>query len=66
MTEHYYIGKISEKKQIREGIPYLKKKYTNYNLIVEELSHMESNIHDDIEYYTAFKLLKKYLEDLNN
>jgi hypothetical protein len=41
----------------------LKQKCMDNELVLNELKHMESNIYNDIEYYTAFRLICKELRE---
>jgi hypothetical protein len=41
----------------------LKQKCMDNELVLNELKHMESNIYNDIEYYTAFRLISKELRE---
>lgn len=60
VTYHYELGKIATK---RNPIDFdffggcLKRKCANNELVLNELEHMESNIYNDIEYFTAYRLI---------
>lgn len=66
VTYHYELGKISSK---RNPIDFdffgdcLKRKCADNKIILNELSHMELNIDDEIEYYTALQLIRTELKE---
>lgn len=60
ITYHYELGKLLVKKSISEFKFHsncLKDKCLDNKIILQELIHMESNFYDDIEYYTAFRVI---------
>ena len=62
-TYHYELGKIANNRNSRDfdffgGI--LKSRCKDKKIVLVELEHMEKNIYDEIEYYTALRLI--YLE----
>lgn len=59
-TYHYEIGKIATKRNAMDfdffgGL--LRRKCENNELVLNELNHMESNIYNEIEYYTSLRLI---------
>lgn len=64
VTFNYELGKLSTKRNLMDfqfHSSFLRDKCLDNKLVLEELSHMESNFDDDIEYYTAFRLIYKVL-----
>jgi len=45
-------------------INILKEAFRGNELVVNELNHMQQNICDKIEYYTAYQLMRKEVEKL--
>lgn len=65
-TYHYEIGKIASKRNYMDfnffgGL--LMKKCQHNETVIKELQHMENNIDDEIEYYTALRLICKELKE---
>ncbi|SNB10761.1 conserved hypothetical protein [Flavobacterium psychrophilum] len=58
---HYEIGKITEKRNFIKFGNLLKDKCKDNKLVQNELIHMQKNIQDDIEYYTALRLISTEL-----
>ena len=64
VTYNYELGKLATKRNTIDFSHFgsiLKYKCLENTIIVNELEHMELNIHDEIEYYTAFQLIWKEL-----
>lgn len=64
VTYHYELGKLATRRNPMDFEffgGYLKQKCMDNELVLNELKHMESNIYNDIEYYTAFRLICKEL-----
>ncbi|MDD2981894.1 MAG: hypothetical protein PHQ74_00765 [Crocinitomicaceae bacterium] len=66
ITYTYELGKIATKRspmdfKIFSGI--LKRKCVDNVLVIRELNHMEENIYDDIEFYSAYYLICKELKE---
>lgn len=63
---HYEIGKLATKRN-REDFNFfgniLKSKCKENKLVINELKHMEENIYDEIEYYSALRLIIKELKE---
>ena len=63
---HYEIGKLATKRN-REDFDFfgniLKSKCEENNLVIKELKHMEENIYNEIEYYSALRLINKELKE---
>ena len=60
ITYHYELGKIATKRNPMDFDHFggcLKRKCADNQIVLNELEHMESNIYDDIEYYSAFRLI---------
>lgn len=65
-TYHYELGKIASKRNPRDFdffSGFLKTKCSGNKLVMTELEHMERNIYDKIEYYTAFRLICNELNE---
>lgn len=65
-TYHYELGKIASKRNPMDFEFFsgsLKSKCSDNKLVMDELEHMENNIYDEIEYYTAFRLICKELKE---
>ncbi len=65
-TFHYELGKIASKRNSRDFeffSGFLKSKCSDNKLVIDELKHMGNNIYDEIEYYTAFRLICKELNE---
>ena len=63
---HYELSKISSKRNPRDFDFFggsLKRKCADNEIVMNELMHMELNMFDDIEYYTAFQLICKELKE---
>lgn len=57
---HYELGKLATKRNAKDFTyfsGFLKTKYSSNKLVLDELSHMESNIFNDIEYYSSYYLI---------
>jgi hypothetical protein len=66
VTYHYELGKIATKRNPRDFEFFggsLKRKCADNKLVLNELNHMELNIYNDIEYYTAFRLISSALKE---
>jgi hypothetical protein len=66
VTYHYELGKLATKRNPMDFDFFggcLRQKCLDNKLVLEELNHMESNIDNEIEYYTAFRLICKELKD---
>lgn len=66
VTYHYELGKIATKRNLDDfnffgGL--LREKCSDNNLVIHELDHMASNIDNDIEYYTAYRLICSELKE---
>ena len=66
VTYHYELGKIATKRNPRDfeffgGL--LKSKCADNKLVISELRHMELNIYNEIEYYTAYRLICSELKE---
>lgn len=60
VTYHYELGKLATKRNPMDFEFFggcLRRKCSENQLVLNELDHMESNIYDDIEYFTAYKLI---------
>ena len=58
---HYEIQKLFDKHPIW-GISYFKEEFNNDIEILNELNNMETNIDDDLEYYSSFHYLKSLIK----
>lgn len=66
VTYHYELGKLASKRNLRDFDFFsscLRQKCVDNELVQNELNHMESNIDNEIEYYTAYKLICKELNE---
>lgn len=66
VTYNYELGKLATKRNPMDFDFFggcLRQKCLDNQLVLDELNHMESNIHDEIEYYTAFRLICKELRN---
>jgi hypothetical protein len=66
VTYHYELGKLASKRNLMDFSHFggtLKLKCAENQIVLNELEHMESNINDEIEYYSAFRLI---WSELNN
>nr|WP_299486139.1 hypothetical protein [uncultured Allomuricauda sp.] len=66
VTYHYELGKIATKRNPMDFQFFggtLKRKCADNELVIQELNHMESNIYNDIEYFTAFRLICTELKE---
>jgi len=66
VTYHYELGKIATKRNPMDFDFFggcLKRKCADSELVISELNHMESNIYNDIEYYTAYRLICTELKE---
>ncbi|MFD0988602.1 hypothetical protein ACFQ1R_00710 [Mariniflexile jejuense] len=66
VTYHYELGKIATKRNPRDFGFFggsLKQKCANNEVVLNELNHMELNIYNEIEYYTAYRLICSELRD---
>lgn len=65
-TYHYELSKLATKRNPMDFDFFggcIKQKCSDNSLVLDELNHMESNIYDDIEYYTAHRLICKELRE---
>jgi hypothetical protein len=65
ITYHYELGKIATKRNSMDFNHFggcLKRKCAENQIVLDELEHMESNIYNEIEYYTAFRLICRELK----
>jgi len=63
-TYHYELGKLATKRNRDDFMFFgglLKSKLQDNNVILIEIEHMDVNIHDEIEYYTALNLINTLL-----
>lgn len=66
VTYHYEISKIATKRNLQDFEFFggmLKSKCESNHLVLSELEHMEHNITDEIEYYTALRLICAELKE---
>lgn len=66
VSYHYEIGKLGSKRDYHDFEFFsgcLKSKCMDNELVINELEHMENNLSNDIEYYTAFRLICKELKE---
>ncbi|AWH75613.1 hypothetical protein DCS32_00370 [Dokdonia sp. Dokd-P16] len=66
VTYHYELGKIATKRNPMDFDFFggcLKRKCAKNKLVLNELDHMEMNMYDDIEYYTAYQLICTELKE---
>lgn len=66
VTYNYELGKLATKRNLRDFSHFgstLKLKCVENKIVLDELEHMELNFYDDIEYYSAFRLI---WSELNN
>ncbi|KUJ52689.1 hypothetical protein [Chryseobacterium sp. JAH] len=65
VTYHYELGKLSTKRNFHdfEFFSSLLKSKCNNGDVLAELNYMEVNLHNDIEYYCAYKYLKWSLKN---
>ncbi|NEV95043.1 hypothetical protein G3567_12940 [Psychroflexus sp. YR1-1] len=60
VTYHYELGKLATKRSPMDFDFFggcLRRKCSENQLVLNELDHMESNIYNDIEYFTAYRLI---------
>jgi hypothetical protein len=60
MTYHYELGKLATKRSPQDFEFFggcLKSKCANNQVVLRELEHMQSHIYNEIEYYSAFRLI---------
>ena len=60
VTYHYELGKIATKRNPMDFDFFggcLKRKCADNELVLNELEHMESNMYNDIEYFSAYRLI---------
>jgi len=60
VTYHYELGKLATKRNLIDFNFFadsLQNKCLENEVVLKELSHMRSNIWNDIEYYSAFRLI---------
>jgi hypothetical protein len=65
-TYHYELGKLYAKRNLRDFdffSRFLISKCQNNDLVISELEHMRKNIFNEIEYYTALRLISKTLKE---
>lgn len=68
VTYHYELGKIATKRNARDFSHFagtLKIKCAENKIVLNELKHMEVNFYDDIEYYSAYRLIRSELIENN-
>lgn len=66
ITYNYELGKLATKRNAMDFNHFggcLKIKCHDKQIILNELEHMESNIYDEIEYYSAYRLICTELND---
>lgn len=66
VTYHYELGKIATKRNPMDFDFFggcLKRKCADNKLVLSELEHMESNIYNDIEYFSAYRLICTELKE---
>lgn len=66
VTYHYELGKIATKRNAMDFSHFggtLKRKCAENKIVLNELEHMELNIYDDIEYYSAYRLICSELNE---
>lgn len=65
VSYHYELGKLSTKRDFHdfEFFSSLLKSKCDNNDVLAELQYMEVNLHNDIEYYSAYKYLKWLLKN---
>lgn len=66
ITYNYELGKIATKRNSMDFEFFggcLKRKCADNKTILDELNHMESNIHNEIEYYTSYRLICTELKE---
>lgn len=66
VTYHYELGKLATRRDVMDFSFFsssLRSKCENNEVVINELNHMESNIYDDIEYYTAYRLIRAELRE---
>ncbi|MBE7630507.1 hypothetical protein [Tenacibaculum piscium] len=66
VTYHYELGKIATKRTPMDFEFFggcLKDKCSENEIVLTELKHMESNIYNDIEYYSAYRLICNELKE---
>lgn len=66
LTYNYELGKIATKRNPMDFEFFggcLKRKCADNKIILDELNHMESNIYNEIEYYTAYRLICTELKE---
>lgn len=66
VTYHYELGKIATKRNPMDFDIYggcLKRKCADNELVLNELEHMESNMYNDIEYFSAYRLICTELKE---
>ncbi len=66
VTYHYELGKIATKRNPRAFDFFgacLKRKCADNKLVLNELEHMELNMYNDIEYFTAYQLICTELKE---
>jgi len=66
VTYHYELGKIATKRNLRDFDFFggcLRRKCADNATVLNELNHMEFNIYNEIEYYTAFQLISTELKE---
>jgi len=65
-TYHYELGKIATRRNPMDFSFFggcLKRKCAENKIVLNELEHMESNIYNDIEYFTAYRLICTELKE---
>ncbi|ENI5846764.1 hypothetical protein ABZI28_002372 [Flavobacterium psychrophilum] len=67
VTYHYELGKIASKRNPMDFNHFggcLKRKCKENQIVLTELEHMELNIYNEIEYYTAYRLICRELKEI--
>jgi hypothetical protein len=66
VTYHYELGKLASRRDAMDFSFFsrsLRNKCINNKIVINELNHMESNINNDLEYYTAYRLICSELKE---
>lgn len=64
VTYHYELGKLATRRTPLDFEFFagcLKQKCSDNEIVLNELDHMQKNMYDDIEYYTAYRLIRTEL-----
>lgn len=65
VSYNYELGKLADhnkRDDFDKFSKYLAEKCSSNNHVISELKHMKSNLSNDIEYYTSFRLIRKVLK----